>query len=253
VIAGDVVLTAAHCLDPATHPGYSFGVFLGPDASAYPSANTLIPHLVAVKEVHVHPDYDPAPPFTADIGIAILAEPLAIEPLPVQRTALDQTIAGLPARIVGYGQIKYNEPSALKREAATVVVSLDAGDTVTVGDLDHRSCIGDSGGPALFEEGGVERIIGVDSYTDLAGCLEPAHYRRTDVYTAFLDVYAPPPEGGSGGGGADGGGDSGGSGSGGGGGGCRISLDQGGNPAGWSALLLAMSAAALVRRRARRG
>ena len=104
VIAEDVLLTAAHCLDPATHPAYGFGVFAGADASAFPTANTLIPKLLAVKEVHMHPDYDPAPPFTADIGVVLLAAPVDVAPLPVPRDALAADIAGKPARIVGYGQ-----------------------------------------------------------------------------------------------------------------------------------------------------
>src|SRR5262249_48905433 len=84
----------------------------------------------------------------------------------------------------------------------------DAQDTVVVGDSAHRSCVGDSGGPALVKTGGAETVIGVDSYTDTTGCLEPAHYQRTDVYTDFIDVYAPAPEG-SGGRGWGGGGEGG--------------------------------------------
>src|SRR3954471_3808679 len=41
VIAPKVLLTAAHCLDPKDHPGYLFGVFTGPDASAYPTIDVL--------------------------------------------------------------------------------------------------------------------------------------------------------------------------------------------------------------------
>lgn len=220
VIAPGVLLTAAHCLDPDTHPDYLFGVFTGADASAYPTANTLIPKLLPVKEVAIHPDYDPSPPFTADIGVVILESPLSITPLPVQRAPLDAKIEGQPARIVGYGQIKYKDPNAIRHEASTVVASLGADDTVVVGDLDHRSCIGDSGGPALIEIDGQERIAGVDSYAELSGCLEPAHYRRPDVYTAFLDLYAPPPaEGGAGGSGGGAGATGGSGGSGGGAGG----------------------------------
>jgi hypothetical protein len=106
-----VLLTAAHCLDPETHSGYSFGVFTGADASAYPTAATLAPQLAPVKEVVLHPEYDPDPPFVADIGVAILEEAVSIEPLPFQREALGEDVVGKAARIVGYGQAKYEEPS----------------------------------------------------------------------------------------------------------------------------------------------
>jgi hypothetical protein len=212
VIAKDVLLTAAHCLDPVTHPNYSFGVFTGPDASAFETANTLIPQLEPATLAIMHPDYDPKAPFTADIGVVLLKDVLAIEPLPLQREPLDKTIEGQAARIVGYGRTNYQKYNAVRHEATTVVAALDMGDTITVGDLQRRSCIGDSGGPALVMVDGIERIVGVDSYTDLAGCLEPAHYRRADLYTAFLDQYAPPEAGagGAGGGGEGGAGGTGG-------------------------------------------
>lgn len=204
LIAPDVILTSAHCIDLAEHPGETFGVFLGANAEAYPTASTLIPKLLPVKEVVVHPDYDRAPPFNADIGVVVLAAPLDIPPLPVRVAPLEEDVIGAPARIVGYGQNVYETPNAEKFEADTVVVAIDPGDTITVGDATRRGCIGDSGGPALVAIDGVETIIGVDSYTDLAGCLEPAHYRRTDTYATFLAPYLPASMGSGGSGGAGG-------------------------------------------------
>jgi secreted trypsin-like serine protease len=192
LIAPTVLLTAGHCVDAADHGGNTFGIFPGPDASAYTTLNSLIPHLVAVQEVHAHPSYDPNSPFTADIGVAILAQPLAIPILPIFRDAPAQNLVGQPARIVGYGQAVYGQFSATKRSATTVLAAIDPGDTVTVGDDTKHSCVGDSGGPALVELNGVETILGEDSYTDVTGCIGPAHYRRTDLYLAFLDQYAPP-------------------------------------------------------------
>lgn len=252
LIAPSVLLTAAHCLDPATHPGYVFGAFTGPDASAFPTAAQLAPQLAAITETHAHPDYDPAAPFHADIGVALLAQPMTVDPLPFARAALDPAIAGGPARIVGYGQTVYGTLNEVKHEAATVVGAVEAGDTLLVGDTTHRSCVGDSGGPALVTIDGVETIAGVDSYTDTLGCLEPAHYRRTDAYAAFLAMYAPPkdtPDAGAGGGGGGGGGGGAGSSEDPASGGC--SLDP--RPAGGAITpaLLALGALLARRRRAR--
>jgi MYXO-CTERM domain-containing protein len=203
LVAPDVLLTAAHCVDPATHAGYSFGIFTGPDASAYPTANTLAPVLAPIAEVHVHPDYSASPPFHADIAVARLASKLDVPPLPVERAPLGADVVGAKARLVGYGQSVYGTYSAVKRAADTVVASL-GDDTIVVGDQAHRSCVGDSGGPALVERSGTVRIVGVDSYTELKGCLEPANYRRTDTYAEFLAPYLPPEEGAGGSGGAGG-------------------------------------------------
>ncbi len=193
LIAPDVVLTAAHCLDAVAHPGEKHGVFVGPDASAYPTASTIIPHLVAITEVHLHPDYDRKPPFHADIAVAKLASPVAVTPMVLSRVAPAPSDVSTPAHIVGFGETKYGQENLAKYAADTVIAAIDADDTVTVGDVMHKSCIGDSGGPAIVNRDGVDTVIGVDSYTDLQGCLEPAHYRRTDLYTDFIDTFVPPP------------------------------------------------------------
>ena len=210
LIAPTVLVTAAHCVDPGTHGGHAFGVFTGPDASAYANITQLKPELAKVKSVHVHPEYDTAPPFRADIAVVVLDQPITAAPLPINRSALSPSLVGGAERIVGYGQVQYGKYNVIKHEASTVVASIGPVDTVVVGDLKHRSCIGDSGGPALVKIDGVETIVGVDSYAETSGCLEAASYRRMDVYTAFLDQYAPPPappvDGGLGDGGAGGGG-----------------------------------------------
>ncbi len=263
LIAPKVLLTAAHCVDEELHPDGNFGVFTGANANAFPSASTLVPQLLAIEAIHIHPDYDPDPPFTADIAVITLPVELGASPLPVLTTELDEALVGEAARIVGYGQTAYEQPNAQKHSANTVIAAIDPGDTITVGDLDRRSCIGDSGGPALVVLDGVETVVGVNSYTDLAGCLEPAHYRRTDLYKPFLAEFVSfTAEGGTGSGG---GGESAGSGasessssSSGGGtsesaeGGCSIGAVQANEASGWpwlAGLLLGLHAARRTRGR----
>lgn len=202
VISPTVLLTAAHCVDSVNHPGYTYGVFIGDNANIYPSLAQLEPHLLPVSAVHAHPAYDPDPPFHADVGVVIMAQPLTIAPLPIQRDPLTAAIAGESARLIGYGQRVYGNYNASRVTTNTTVVALDAADTVQVGDASHLSCVGDSGGPALAMMGGVETVIGLDSYSDTTGCTEPSHYQRTDVYLDFFDTYAPPETGGAGGEGA---------------------------------------------------
>ncbi|MCA9623635.1 MAG: S1 family peptidase [Myxococcales bacterium] len=212
LVGPDLLLTAAHCVDPLTHPDHSYGLFTGHDASAYPTVNTLVPQLREVASAELHPGYQREAPFEADIALVTLAEPLAVAPLFVRRTPLDESVIGAPVRIVGYGAATYGEIDPRRRSATTEVVALGASDTVEIGDLEHRACVGDSGGPALIAAAGVEMIFGVDSYSDIQGCLEPAHYRRTDVYADFLEGRVPPAPEETGGGGAGGSGEAGGAG-----------------------------------------
>lgn len=241
VIADDVLLTAAHCID---HPGWRYGMFVGADAAIYPTLADLEPHLAPVTAVHLHPSYQRTPPFAADIGVALLAQPTTIAPLPIGRVALGPDVVGRPARIVGYGQATVGVASATRRQAATVVDGLDPDDTVRVGDAAHVTCLGDSGGPALVRVDGVETVIGVDSYADNGLCDRPAHFRRTDLYLSFIDTFAGAPAGPDAGQGtgADAGGDPGED-----GGGCQVGGGRG------VGLLVGLGAVALVRRRRGRG
>ncbi len=192
-VSPQLLVTAAHCVDSANHGGYTFGLFLGESALAYSTAAELAPELIAVSEVHANPNYNPLSPFLADIGVVLVGAPQAITPLPFQKTPLSAAIVGQPARLVGYGQTVYQTFNDAKFSAATTVLALDSGDTVSVGDANHHSCVGDSGGPALVMMNGVETIIGVDSYTDVAGCTTAAHYRRLDEYVDFVTQYLPSP------------------------------------------------------------
>ena len=243
LVAPDVLLTAAHCVDPQNHPGWIFGMFPGADASAYPTLAALEPHLLPISATHAHPAYDRSPPFTADIAVAILAAPYtAVEPLPIRRDPLTAGMVGQPARIVGYGQAVVGTPSSTRRQAATVIDGIDVGDTVRVGDAQHLTCLGDSGGPALYTVGGREQVIGVDSYADNGNCDRPAHFRRTDAHLAFIEDYLPaapgPDAGTSGPDAGEGGGDD--------SGGCSTG---GGGAAGGTLLALAAMLATLRRSR----
>jgi MYXO-CTERM domain-containing protein len=182
VIAPTVLLTAAHCVDVPNHRDHIFGVFLEDDASPYPTLVDLEPMLVPVASTHAHPQYSTQPPFFADIGVVVLAESVAVTPVPLHVGPVDSTI-GKPALIVGYGQTVFEQPNQARFEAMTVVDRLED-DTVVVGDSQHRACLGDSGGPAIVEG----KLIGVDSF-GLAGCTDPANYRRVDSHMGFIQPF----------------------------------------------------------------
>lgn len=189
LISPTVALTAAHCIDSPTHPNYHYGIFPGDDASPYPFLVDLEPHLLPVNTVHPHPSYDDQLPFYADIGVVVLENALPVAPLAIRREPFDAGLVGSPALIIGYGQTTYMQNNSTRYEAMTNVAGLED-DTIIVGDATKRSCLGDSGGPAIMNN----VVVGIDSYGP-TGCGSPAHYRRVDMFLPFIDQYVPPPAG----------------------------------------------------------
>lgn len=185
VVSPTVLLTSAHCVDEPNHPDYLYGVFTGDDAAGYPTLVALEPELKMVASVHPHPQYSPDLPFYADIAVVQMVTPLPNAPIPMQRTPIDVSIVGKPARIVGYGQTVYGVYNQTRYEAMTTVGAIE-NDTIVVGDSAKRSCLGDSGGPAIVD--GV--VVGIDSYGPV-GCNAAAHYRRVDTFMPFIEQYAP--------------------------------------------------------------
>ncbi len=185
VIAPRAVLTAAHCVD---HANFTFGVFFGHDASGFDTIGKWVAALAPATATHIHPDYDRAAPFNADIAVVNLAAdvPSTVTPLAFNRTPPVPAMVGLEVKIIGYGQTTPGEFNAIKFSAMTEIAALDPDDTLLIGNEAARTCLGDSGGPVLLGD----VVLGVDSYTDTGGCVDPAHFRRTDAYVAFIDQFA---------------------------------------------------------------
>ncbi len=193
VIAPRALLTAAHCVD---HANFTFGVFFGHDAMSFNTIEEWVAALAPATATHIHPDYDRAAPFDADIAVVNLAAdvPSTVTPLLFNRTPPVPAMVGLEVKIIGYGQTTPGEYNAIKFSAMTEIAALDPDDTILIGNDAARTCLGDSGGPVLLGD----VVLGVDSYTDTGGCVDPAHFRRTDAYVAFIDQFAgtspPPPD-----------------------------------------------------------
>ncbi|MGZ3442614.1 MAG: S1 family peptidase [Polyangia bacterium] len=212
VISPHVVLTAAHCVDPASvGAGAKTIVFIGqqlPQSSA-PAPSDLL----AVKEVH----FDSAFNINAaqnghDVGVAILTNPTTITPIPYNRSPIPTSMQGGPVRLVGYGITDASDTmgttAGTRRQAPTTLAHVD---DLFVGlqDGSHGICEGDSGGPAFMTFGGTERIIGVTSF-GFQGCpltapsgtpagFEAGNDTRVDSYASFIDqwvtMFDPPAKG----------------------------------------------------------
>lgn len=194
VISPHVVLTAAHCVDPATvGQGAKTYVYTQPvfDFTKAPPPGTLF----AASDVHYDLSFDPQHPENAhDIGVVIMGAPLAITPIPYNRKPITADLFGQPARLIGYGITSATDTmsAGTKREAPSVMIGLDKNNTSLVDYQDgmHGICEGDSGGPGLMMIDGQERIVSVTSF-GYQGCptSQPGAETRVDLYTPFVDMY----------------------------------------------------------------
>ena len=210
IISPHVVLTAAHCVDPATvGAGAQFVVFTGQVLSmTSPNSDFL-----TVKETHFNSSFDSnAPENGNDVGVVILTNPTSITPVPYNRTALPQSMVGGAMRVVGYGITSASDTmgtsAGTRRTAPDTLAALDS-QFVYLQDGSHGICEGDSGGPALMTLGGEERIVGVTSFgytgcptTGPSGGGQTAYAgndTRIDAFSDFIDqwvlMFDPPAKG----------------------------------------------------------
>ena len=170
LIAPDVVLTAAHCLEPAAF-GY-LGFTLDPDLSD--GAQDVIRALVA----HPHPDFDGG---TAefldlgernDIGIMILERP--VEGVAFERIDLAAELApGAELALCGYGRDTWATVMAgTKRDARVTIARAEAHELATTAE-GPQPCTGDSGGPLFADTpdgrviaGVISRAVGASNMCD---------------------------------------------------------------------------------------
>jgi hypothetical protein len=285
VVSPHVLLTAAHCLDPAVVDAtvaepHTYYVFLGDDINSASEANDP-QNFVMVEKTVFDPLFSFQPGFATqpshDIGVVITATALTMPPLPMNRTPLGPEWVGQPVRVVGYGLSTPGDinTSETKRMGMTTFAGIDAEYDWQDAMIPH-TCEGDSGGPTLIMRNGIESVAGVHSWIQHAmSCTGDAYDMRADVDAVpfvdpFIAQYDPgfvvPSDASSNSGGSGGGGGSGGAGEGKGtttgtGGathpkpsessGCSMSPSSGSGTAA-SALVLAALGISRARRRVRR-
>ena len=172
LIAPRVVVTAAHCVNLPTE---LLQVFFGSDAG---EGGTWL----RAVDRDAHPDFDGST-YLNDIGVVVLEADAPADPVPLQLDALDDSVIGATARIVGFG---VPEPGGgevgVKRTGTSEVSALEATRFETL-PAPSMSCQVDSGGPVFLTLGGAEVLAGLTSSGDTL-CLEYAHDTRVDAFAA---------------------------------------------------------------------
>lgn len=184
LIAPDVVLTAAHCLE-IFGPEGAYEVFLGTRLLPEPAPEG---RFVRVARAVRHPGYDKAT-HAWDAALLRLARPVEVPPLPLPEQGWGALESGQPARVVGYGDTKdATAASGLRRQGELVVTQVEPG-AFRAGPSPAMSCVGDSGGPVLVRGvDGREVLAGVTASGDVA-CRKEAFNVRVD---ALLEDFVHP-------------------------------------------------------------
>jgi endonuclease G len=199
LIAPDLVMTAAHCLDPDlvgpnnTMPSFTLAL----------DTTTGSPPLVASKASMKHEMFTlngvggtGGLQHAFDVGLLFLAQPITeVAPVPMPRPAdAAEIVANLDMQIAGYGTTMATGQSVgILFDAQTKLVSLnDTEIQIGMGAPQPQNCHGDSGGPGFATVGGVRRVIGIVSRSFMGGeCTNGGIDTRVDAYTDWIVAHAP--------------------------------------------------------------
>ena len=201
VVSPHMVLTAAHCVDPAVLKTSSavFSIFLGSDLNDAAQVNDPANFIAASST-----DFDPLFDVNQlggghDIGEVTTAEAIPRALLPVHHTPLDGSFMGSPLRIVGFGINTSTDTqgtsAGTRRKNTTSVMGVDSVNALIYsGDATHNICEGDSGGPGFITIGGTETIVGVASFVN-QDCSSGAHTDVGAYYSTFIEPHISAAEG----------------------------------------------------------
>lgn len=187
LIAPDVVLTAAHCVDDITQLSFMTGTGTAQSEFADTAPPTLTAHPVVAGVVH--PSYVAAgshcPNTTIDVGLLKLAAPITdiapLTPSTTLGTSTGQTCSG-----VGFGihNESVADATAGQKRTGTELVKATAATSIEVTAGSGIADSGDSGGPLLCN-GALVGVVSchIDGYYPQH---KVEHYARVDVAAAWI-------------------------------------------------------------------
>jgi MYXO-CTERM domain-containing protein len=188
IVSPHVVITAGHCV---VGTGSVFEVYL--DTTGFggpPSAEVVLDEVHVHPDYSVGSD---GVPTQGDLAVGIARGGFSVPPLSYNHTPLSTSSVGRSVRVVGYGITSatdsLHQTAGTRRQSTMTVAGID-GRLITLTSSDGNTCEGDSGGPAILPIAGNDAIVGVTSF-GVSACQPAAGGTDTNVaaYVDFIDQY----------------------------------------------------------------
>jgi hypothetical protein len=205
LVATDVVLTAAHCLDTARGgPNFKtmapslLAVYVGDEPAV-----DILQHLYLVAVTQIHPSYN-RNALRNDLALLELTTDVTeAAPVPHLPASLGLTTAdlGMTVNYAGFGQTQSGS-SGLKLQVDGTLDAFgcdvgawgcygDAGDPATQfssAQAGGGTCFGDSGGSGFVNRNGTWYVVGATSWGD-NNCTVYGVNTRADAFDAYIDAF----------------------------------------------------------------
>lgn len=179
------LMTASHCVDPRVMGANSVAIW----AHNKPTeGQALQSDYIRLVETRMHPSWNPNSGLDNDIAMAFLERAPSVTPKPWNKQSLTG-MTGFAVRAVGYGISDPAGPGGgIKRTVDLTITQLMPG-LLRLGNGSNKGvCQGDSGGPTFMTLGGVEKVVGVHSFTSNQSCTDGAD-TRVDAYQSFVQQW----------------------------------------------------------------
>ncbi len=198
LIAEDVVLTAAHCVE-----SWGGSVLNASQLAVYVGENPYVDlssHVYTVSEIEQHSSFNSSA-LTNDIALVRLdssvTEATPVPHLP-SSSGLGSSDVGNDLNFAGFGTTESGSYGQLLQVDQTLRGVYST--TIFYRQSSGGPCSGDSGGPAYYQVGTDWYVVGVTSYGDWA-CTNYGVSTKVDAYDTWIDSFVGSSSGGSTGGG----------------------------------------------------